>query len=69
MDNCDEYKRTVLKWGKYKGVVLQDIPTNYIEWASNNWFDRGIRFMFEVELYRRKLLDEENAATNAKPRT
>lgn len=49
-----DYKDTKCHFGKYKGIYLKDIPTNYIEWVIMNHIDRGVCEMFSVELQRRK---------------
>jgi uncharacterized protein (DUF3820 family) len=50
----NEYKNTVMHYGKYKGYYMKDIPTNYIEWLIMNVQDRGLAEMYAVELQRRK---------------
>jgi uncharacterized protein (DUF3820 family) len=49
----NEYKNTIMHFGKYKGIYLKDIPTNYIEWVVMNHTDRGVCEMCAVELQRR----------------
>lgn len=49
-----DFKETKLHFGKYKGIYLKDIPTEYIEWVIMNHNDRGVCEMCSVELQRRK---------------
>lgn len=44
---------TKMKFGKYKGIFLKDIPDEYIVWAIKNINDVGIATMFSVEYQRR----------------
>ena len=50
----NDYKETKMIFGKYKGVFMKDVPTDYIEWVIMNHTDRGICEMCAVELQRRK---------------
>ena len=51
--NYQEYKYTVIKFGKYKGKWLSELPTDYIKWAILNLKDQASAEMFAVELQRR----------------
>lgn len=48
-----EYAYTRMPWGKYKGLFLKEIPTDYLQWAVMNWTDRATAEMFKIELLRR----------------
>ena len=52
-ENYNEYKFTKLRFGKYKGVFMKDIPDSYIEWAVKNISDRASSTMFAIEYQRR----------------
>lgn len=54
METYTEYMHTKMIYGKYRGVFIKDIPTDYIKWAILNIRDRGIATMFSVELMRRE---------------
>jgi hypothetical protein len=49
----NDFQFTKLKFGKYKGYFLKDIPNEYIEWAILNLKDRASAEMFSVEFQRR----------------
>lgn len=53
MNRYNDFKYTKIHFGKYKGIYLKDIPTNYIEWVVMNHTDRGVCEMCSVELQRR----------------
>ena len=40
--------------GKHKGRLLSDIPTQYLEWAAHQKFDRDLIFSLRSELKKRK---------------
>jgi uncharacterized protein (DUF3820 family) len=54
MERYTEYMHTKMIYGKYKGIFIKDIPTDYIKWAVMNIRDRGMATMFSVELQRRE---------------
>jgi len=49
----NEYQYTKLRFGKYKGYFLKDVPNDYISWAILNLKDRASAEMFSVEFQRR----------------
>jgi uncharacterized protein (DUF3820 family) len=54
INRYDEYKNTKIRFGKYIGKTLNNIPTDYIKWVIINHADQGIQTMFAVELLRRE---------------
>ncbi len=48
-----EYAYTKIPVGKYKGVYLKDVPSDYLHWAVSNWSDRNITSAIRIELHRR----------------
>lgn len=48
-----EYMYTKLRFGKYKGYFIKDIPDEYLTWAITNIQDVGIATMLSVEYQRR----------------
>jgi hypothetical protein len=48
-----DYAYTKMRFGKYKGWFIKDIPDDYIKWAVLNLQDRASAEMFSVELQRR----------------
>ncbi|MEM7174768.1 MAG: DUF3820 family protein [Chlamydiota bacterium] len=40
--------------GKHKGRLLSEIPTQYLEWAAHQKFDRDLSFSLRSELKKRK---------------
>ena len=53
-ENYKEYEFTRIRFGKYRGKLMCDVPTTYVEWAIKNMHDTGIATMFAVELMRRE---------------
>lgn len=49
-----EYEHTKMRFGKYKGYYLKDIPVDYIKWATMNISDRASAEMFKIELLNRE---------------
>ena len=49
----NEYAYTKMRFGKYKGIYIKDIPDDYIKWAILNIQDRCSAEMFKIELQRR----------------
>jgi uncharacterized protein (DUF3820 family) len=52
-ENYKEYEFTKIRFGKYKGKTMCNVPTDYLIWAIKNISDQGIATMFSVELMRR----------------
>jgi uncharacterized protein (DUF3820 family) len=52
-EQYNEYAHTKMRFGKYKGFYLKDIPLDYIKWAVVNISDRALAEMFKIELLRR----------------
>ena len=52
-EQYNEYAHTKMRFGKYKGIYLKDIPLDYIKWAVVNISDRALAEMFKIELLRR----------------
>ncbi len=50
-----EYAYTKMRYGKYKGRFLKEIPDDYLIWAVKNWDDLASRAMFATELTRRNI--------------
>ena len=50
--NRDHISRqnTKMPWGKFKGIFIKELPDWYIEWASVNYEDRGMRIWFSEEM-------------------
>lgn len=48
-----DFMHTKLSFGKYKGIYMKDVPTNYLKWLIMNHSDRGMCEMFAIELQRR----------------
>ncbi len=48
-----EYMYTKMRFGKYKGFFVKDIPEDYIKWATLNLTDKVAAEMFKIELLRR----------------
>jgi uncharacterized protein (DUF3820 family) len=50
--NKDHVSRRMAKmpWGKFKGIFIKDLPDWYIEWASVNYHQQGMRIWFTEEL-------------------
>jgi uncharacterized protein (DUF3820 family) len=53
MTNYQEYKYTIMPWGKYRGRYLSNIPDDYLKWCILNYKDPGMCEMMAVELQRR----------------
>ena len=53
MKRYNEYMYTKLKFGKYKGYFIKDIPDTYLSWAILNINDVGIATMLSIEYQRR----------------
>lgn len=49
----NEYAYTKMRFGKYKGYYIKDIPDEYIKWAAFNISDQALASMFKIELQRR----------------
>jgi hypothetical protein len=45
---------TKMPWGKYKGIYIKDLPTEYIKWAVLNYTDRAFATWFAEELVYRE---------------
>ena len=46
-EEAEEYKLT---FGKYKGLKLKEVPSNYIEWLLSNSEDKRLHKLIELEL-------------------
>ena len=53
MNTYQDYVYTKMRFGKYKGWFLKDIPDDYIKWDILNLKDQASAEMFSVELQRR----------------
>jgi hypothetical protein len=48
-------RETKMPWGKFKGQSIGSLPDWYVQWASANYEQVGMRIVFEEELnYRNK---------------
>jgi len=52
-ETYQDYKYTKMRFGKYKGIFIKDIPDEYIKWAVMNVTDQAVATMFSIELQRR----------------
>jgi hypothetical protein len=43
-----------MPWGKFKGIYLKDVPTDYIKWAVTNYKDNALATWFAEELQHRE---------------
>lgn len=43
-----------MPWGKFKGIYLKDVPTDYIKWAVVNYKDSALATWFAEELQHRE---------------
>ena len=42
-------------WGKYRGIYLKDVPTDYLKWCILNYTgERGLLEVVKDELLRRE---------------
>jgi hypothetical protein len=48
-----ESQYTKIPFGKYKGYYIKDVPIGYLDWASDNLSDEGLRWMCKIERERR----------------
>lgn len=49
----NDFAYAKMRFGKYKGYYLKDIPDDYIKWALLKLEDRGTLEMLSVEWQRR----------------
>ena len=43
IDPKDEFRHTVMPWGKYHGLPLTDLPLEYMKWLyQQDWLPLGL---------------------------
>jgi len=52
--NHNEYMYTKMRFGKYKGRYLKDVPCDYLHWIYWKTKDRATKVIYETEIYRRQ---------------
>ena len=52
-------RNSKMAWGKFKGMFLKEIPDWYIEWASINYEQQGMRQWFMEELEYRNTYEKK----------
>ena len=57
-------QNTKMPWGKFKGVFIKELPDWYIEWASVNYLDKGMRIWFNEEMEYRNKYNGKNLRPN-----
>jgi hypothetical protein len=50
----DEIFNTKMPFGKYKDILVKDLPQSYLIWASENLKDDDLRWRCKIEISRRK---------------
>lgn len=60
--NKDHLNRRSSKipWGKFKGKFMSELPDWYVEWASVNYQQNGLRMWFMEELEYRNKYEKKN---------
>lgn len=48
--NHQSRRYTKMPWGKYKGIYIKDLSTEYIQWSSVNYNDPAMAAWFAEEL-------------------
>lgn len=54
MKQYNDFAYTQIRFGKYKGKYLKDVPTDYIKWLVMNIEDEAQAIMYSIELQRRE---------------
>jgi len=47
-------RHTKMPWGKYKGIYIKDLSTDYIKWSIVNYKDQAMAAWFAEELVYRE---------------
>ena len=50
-----EMVQTKMPFGKYKGVLISDLPVSYLEWMHNKGFPAGKLGMLMASVYEIKI--------------
>jgi hypothetical protein len=53
-------RNTKMRWGKFKGRFIKEIPDWYIEWASVNYNQQSLKIYFMEELNYRNTYEKKN---------
>ena len=61
-----EMVQTKMPFGKYKGVLISDLPVSYLEWMHNKGFPAGKLGMLMASVYEIKINGLSFIITNVK---